>query len=264
MPVTAIASRTVCASASTKMPTASTWRGSMRTIGAASTGATYRGLAGKKLNPSRSAPASTAAAASSARVMPQTLTHSGRRRTDRSREKLPQRRAPGSGALMKLSPTRNARTPIASKRRRSAGERKPLSMTTVRSCGTSPSSARPVSSEVAKVSRSRLLMPTTVASDWSARSSCSRVWTSTSAVISSSRPSATSSRNTSARSTAAIRRKASAPAARASYTWYGSKRKSFRRSGSCTRRRIAVRCSRLPSKKRSSVRTEIAAAPAAS
>ncbi len=63
---------------------------------------------------------------------------------------------------------------------------------------------------------------------------------------------------------ATIRRTASAPAARASQTCQGSRTKSLRSTGSAVARRTSSRCAIRPPKNGSSVRTEIAAAPAAS
>ena len=54
---------------------------------------------------------------------------------------------------------------------------------------------------------------------------------------------------------------ASAPAARASNSWYSSTTKSLRSSGTSTAARTACRCARAPSKNVGSVSTEIAAAP---
>ncbi len=91
----------------------------------------------------------------------------------------------------------------------------------------------------------------------SSASSC----TSTSAARPNSKALACKRTRSACSSAATMSRIASAPAARASNSWYSSTVKSFRRIGNPTPRRTAWRCSSAPSKNVGSVRTEIAAAP---
>ena len=93
-----------------------------------------------------------------------------------------------------------------------------------------------------KSARSRLLIPIRSASISSATSSSCSSWTSTSASRSSSRASRKSSASSSRSSEPTTRRTASAPAARASTSWYGSTVKSLRRIG----RLLAARASAGP------------------
>ena len=171
--------------------------------------------------------------------------------------------AAGSPARTSASPTSTACAPAATTRLTSSPVKNPLSLTTAGPGGIEGRSASVVSRVVSNVQRSRLLMPITRASTASARSSSAAVCTSTSAPRPSPLAAAIRSASSASSRIETIKRIASAPAARASHTWYSSIVKSFRSSGRSTAPRTSRRMSRLPLKYFSSVSTEIAAAPLA-
>ena len=120
----------------------------------------------------------------------------------------------------------------------------------------------------AKLLRSRLLIPTTLAPTAAARSISRSSWTSTSASIPQSVAAARSSASAASSSAATINSTASAPCARASTIWYGVDDEVLAQDRNGPRPGVGdtgggVEIGRLPWKNGSSVSTEIAAAPPA-
>src|SRR5215470_8567570 len=166
-----------------------------------------------------------------------------------------------SSARTSASPTSTAWAPAATTGRTWSAVKKPLALTTSRPAGISGNNSTLVSMRVSKVLRFRLLMPMLAAPAAPALSSSEAVCASTSACRPSPVAACRSPRSSAASRIDTISRMASAPAARASHSWYSSSVKSLRSTGTDTRRRMAVRNSRLPWKYFSSVSTDSAAAP---
>ncbi len=166
------------------------------------------------MNPARSAPASAAAATSSSRVRPQTLT-SGRETSSASF-------SPGSGARMRAEPTRIASAPASSASAPWAREAMPLSATTTRSPGTRSTSSSWSRRSISKVERSRALIPMISAPSATARSSSAASCASTRAsrpswaAVSRSSRICESSRSRRRRSTASAPRRLSSSSSAAS------------------------------------------------
>eukprot|EP00160_Parvularia_atlantis_P017573 Unigene6100_Nuclearia_a/m.18689 Unigene6100_Nuclearia_a/g.18689 ORF Unigene6100_Nuclearia_a/g.18689 Unigene6100_Nuclearia_a/m.18689 type:complete len:330 (-) Unigene6100_Nuclearia_a:109-1098(-) len=184
----------------------------------------------------------------------------------------PRMNAALSAASMSASPTSTARTPCASYAATSARPVMPDSAAST----TSPSreiisaSDDVVFMSTVKLCKLRLLTPITREPSASARRISSALFTSTSGSIPRARDVRINSRSSSSDRHATISSTVSAPATRASSTWYSSTIKSFRknagRASAPTLRSIAARASRRSSRwplnHVGSVRTEIAAAPA--
>src|SRR5689334_16562248 len=166
-----------------------------------------------------------------------------------------------SAALTSPSPTSTACAPASTTRRTSSAVKNPLSLTTIGPGGICGSSASVVSRRVSNVARSRLLMPITRAPIVSAVSSSPAVWHSTSGESPSPLAAAARSRSCAASRMLTISSTASAPAARASHSWYSSSVKSLRSTGTSTAVRTAARSPRLPRKYFASVSTEMASTP---
>ena len=169
--------------------------------------------------------------------------------------------ASGSPSLTSASPTSTTPAPSEMKRWTSSTPVMPLSATFTTSAWIWGARRPKTPGSTSRVLRLRLLTPISSASSAWARSASASSWTSTRTVRPNSPASSCRRRRVSSSRAATISRARSAPAARASTSWSVSTMKSLRRSGVSTAARTARRSARLPPKRRSSVRTEIAAAP---
>ena len=211
-----------------------------------------RGLSAARMNPTRSAPASTATSTSSWRVRPHTLT-SGRCTSSRSF-------APGSAARINVEPTSTAFAPASSAAAACARVSIPLSAITTRSRGARATSSSCPARSTWNVPRSRAFTPMTGASNATARASSAVSCASTSVSSPSSLAAPISVRAVASSRSRKMRRAASAPASRASRRCSVVEKNPFARSGRPVAARAARRSFHEPSK-RSSTSTDIARAP---
>src|SRR5881296_737615 len=170
--------------------------------------------------------------------------------------------APGSASRISLSPIRNAWNPAARNRSMSSRVSMPLSLTRTTEAGNRGPMRREFSIDTPRVARSRLLTPITAAPLSTACCASSSECTSTSGSMWSDRATPMSVDSPFDDRIRVIRSSESAPMTRLSYTWYSSSTKSFRSTGTSTARFASARSAPDPRKKRDSVRTESAAAPA--
>ena len=157
---------------------------------AASEASTRRGLSAVVTNPAKSASAATAARTPASLRSPHVFTRAragcgGKRGALREGVVASSaRRAAGSFAARSAVPISAACAPAAATAARCAGSERPLSATTVAPAALAAAMrSRVASRSTARLSRSRALTPTRVASSRRARSSSVAVWTSTSASI---------------------------------------------------------------------------------
>src|ERR687885_160756 len=156
--------------------------------------------------------------------------------------------SPGSLARSRLSPTSTASAPTSRRLAICSGVETPLSATNRHAAGTSGRRRGATLTSVTSVSRTRLLTPITRAPASRARRTSSAEWVSTNASMSRLCVSARRLRSSGWVSARTMRSTASAPRARASYTWYSSTTKSFRRTGSPRAARASTRSWSVPPK----------------
>ena len=230
-------------------------RAQRRPAAAARSGVTDRGLDCSSTNPTKSAPAATAAATSSGRVSPQILT------STLIAAPPPRARVAAPGCASGRCRPARRRRPRRGRLRRPARLSIPDSAIRRALAGSDAINRCCRAASISIVCRSRALTPITAASRPTARSHSAASCTSTTVSMPSSPASSISLRASASLTIARITRIASAPARRWAATCSGNSVKSLASAGSGELARASVRCSRLPPKSRAVHSTDIAAAP---